>query len=400
MNFFKSLDIGGGNINRRMTLVVLALFTLTLPLTMNLASAASSPSAADQNLTVMVDQSSNQDLMIDLSIQQQNTQIQTRNHQNTQIQTTNIAAGTESANETASASGNQITSDQLNEAASSVKTFVDVNHRLPNYVTVAGLQITLPQFLELLSEGLINVNKGQTYSITVQDVSSPTSSYESVKSGNIQKTEYVQLADKLKTFVDTNGRLPNYVTSSLGKIRYESLIYMYSKILDFYDINGRLPTYVSLTAWTGLSSEGTTITDSSLQKYLQPTANCQSTSSTIKSLSASITSGLTSTYGKAQAIFNWVRDNLSYSYYNNTKKGALGALSARSANCCDHSHLVIALARAAGIPGRYIHVYGHVYSQLYVDGKWYNADAINNSNYFGQAKSTSNILGIYAELPF
>jgi len=396
MNFFKSLDIGGGNINRRMTLVVLALFTLTLPLTMNLASAASSPSAVDQNLTAIEDQEAGQDLKTN----QQNSLDQTINQESIKNQTTNIAAGTESANETASASGNQITSDQLNEAASSVKTFVDANHRLPNYVTVAGLQITLPQFLELLSEGLINVNKGQSYSITVQDVSSPTSSYESVKSGNIQKTEYVQLADKLKTFVDTNGRLPNYVTSSLGKIRYESLIYMYSKILDFYDINGRLPTYVSLTAWTGLSSEGTTITDSSLQKYLQPTANCQSTSSTIKSLSTSITSGLTSTYSKAQAIFNWVRDNLSYSYYNNTKKGALGALSARSANCCDHSHLVIALARAAGIPGRYIHVYGHVYSQLYVDGKWYNADAINNSNYFGQAKSTSNILGIYAELPF
>lgn len=376
-----------------MTLVVLTLFALTLPLSMNLVSAATSPSAVDQNLTVMADQSSGQDLKTN----QQNSVDQTIKQESIKNQTTKIRAA---GSDTTSVAGNQITSVQLNEAASSVKTFVDTNHRLPNYVTVAGLQITLPQFLELLSEGLLYINSGQTSSITVQEVTNPTNPYESVKSGNIQKTEYVQIAEKINTFVDANGRLPNYVTSSLGKIRYESLIYLYSKIVDFYGTNGRLPTYVSLSAWTGLSSEGTTITDSSLQKYLQPTANCQSTSSTIKSLSTSITAGLTSTYGKAQAIFNWVRDNLSYSYYNNTKKGALGALSARSANCCDHSHLVIALARAAGIPGRYIHVYGHVYSQLYVDGKWYNADAINNSNYFGQAKSTSNILGTYAELPF
>ncbi|OPY27595.1 MAG: Pseudomurein-binding repeat protein [Methanobacterium sp. PtaU1.Bin242] len=391
------MDFGGGNINIKMTLVVLTIFALTLPLSMNLVSAATSPSAVDQNLTVMTDQSSGQDLKTNLSTNQQNSLDQTINQESIKNQTTKIRAA---GSETTSVGGNQITSAQLNDAASSVKTFVDANHRLPNYVTVAGLQITLPQFLELLSEGLLYINSGQTSSITVQEVSNPTNPYESVKSGNIQKTEYVQIAEKINTFVDANGRLPNYVSSSLGKIRYESLIYLYSKIVDFYGTNGRLPTYVSITAWTGLSSEGTTITDSSLQKYLQPTANCQSTSSTIKTLSTSITAGLTSTYGKAQAIFNWVRDNLSYSYYNNTKKGALGALSARSANCCDHSHLVIALARAAGIPGRYIHVYGHVYSQLYVDGKWYNADAINNSNYFGQAKSTSNILGTYAELPF
>src|SRR5690606_21083781 len=223
-------------------------------------------------------------------------------------QTTKIRAA---GSETTSVGGNQITGAQLNDAASSVKTFVDANHRLPNYVTVAGLQITLPQFLELLSEGLLYINSGQTSSITLQEVSNPTNPYESVKSGNIQKTEYVQIAEKINTFVDANGRLPNYVSSSLGKIRYESLIYLYSKIVDFYGTNGRLPTYVSITPWTGLSSEGTTITDSSLQKYLQPTANCQSTSSTIKTLSTSITAGLTSTYGKAQAIFNWVRDNLS-----------------------------------------------------------------------------------------
>lgn len=289
-----------------------------------------------------------------------------------------------------------VTQSQLEDAATNVKNFVDKNKRLPNYITIAGTQVSAAQFLKLLSEGLLNINSGKSTTLIIEDVADPTSPSESVKSGNIQKLEYVKIAGSLKTFIEDNGRAPNYISSSLGKIRYESLVYMLSKIISFQDTNNRLPTYVSVTSWS--SQSGTS--SGSLSKYIQPTANCQSTSSTIKSLSASITSGISSTYSKAQAIFNWVRNNLSYSYYYDTKKGALGALSSRSANCCDHSHLVIALSRAAGIPGRYIHVYGHVYSQLYANGVWYNADAINNSNYFGQAKSSTNILGIYAELPF
>ena len=119
------------------------------------------------------------------------------------------------------------------------------------------------------------------------------------------------------------------------------------------------------------------------QNYLIATANCQSTSTTIKALATSITKGSTTDYGKAVRIFNWVRDHISYSFYYNTKYGALGTLNKRSANCVDTAHLLIALERAAGIPARYNHGtcrftsgtwYGHVWAQVYVNGKWYNAD--------------------------
>lgn len=374
--------LGGGNIKRKSIIVVLMLLGLALPLSM------STVSAATQNQTNIPDQNLDPDSTGAII------------GENVQVQTKQFAAGSNSTSEEVSVSSNlvSVSNDELNDAASGVKTFVDKNHRLPNYVSIADGQVTSPQFLQLLTERVLNINSGQNNSLNIKNVSEPTNPTESVKSGSIQKTEYLQIAQKLIAFTDSNGRLPNYVSSSLGKIRYESLVYMYSKIINFQDTNNRLPSTVSVTTWTS-QSEGT-ISDSSLVKYLQPTANCQSTSSTIKSLATSITAGTTSNYNKAVKIFNWVRDNVTYSYYNNTRKGALGTLSSRSGNCCDHSHLVIALSRAAGIPGRYIHIYGHVYSQLYVDGKWYNADAINNNNYFGQSKSTSNILGTYAELPF
>jgi len=119
------------------------------------------------------------------------------------------------------------------------------------------------------------------------------------------------------------------------------------------------------------------------------------------------------TLEKATNIFNWVRDNTEYSFYYNTQRGALNTLDDRRGNCVDLTHLIVALSRAAGIPARYVHgsctflsgnVYGHVWAQLYVDGKWINADASNNINDFGVIRNwntgTYILKCIYSSLPF
>ncbi|HEX3012927.1 MAG TPA: transglutaminase-like domain-containing protein, partial [Methanobacterium sp.] len=95
------------------------------------------------------------------------------------------------------------------------------------------------------------------------------------------------------------------------------------------------------------------------------------------------------------------------------KYGAVGTLNAKTGNCVDTAHLLIALERAAGIPARYEHVYaqfssgnwyGHVIAQVYVNGQWYNADATSYSNTFGVIKNwntaTATYYGTYATLPF
>ena len=148
--------------------------------------------------------------------------------------------------------------------------------------------------------------------------------------------------------------------------------------------------------------------------YLLSTKNCQSTNANIIALAKSITQSATDPYTKALLIYNWVRDHLAYSFYYNSVKGANGALSSLSANCCDHAHLINALARAVGIPARYAHGncyftssgnwYGHVWSQLYINGKWISADATSSRNSFGVINNwntaTYTLKGIYRELPF
>ncbi|OPY23012.1 MAG: Transglutaminase-like superfamily protein [Methanobacterium sp. PtaU1.Bin242] len=425
-------------------MAVLLLLTLALPLNAVSAVTESQTGIYDQNSSqICCDNDQN---LADVTAQNSKTQETTNQHVTTKsvIQGENAftqldkanssteyrAAGSESAETTVTTTQVSFSSSQINSASSNVKSFIESNNRLPDYVTVSGVQVSMPQFLQLLTDNLLNLGSGLKTSVVLDAVNTPTNPSESVKSGNIYKSEYLTLAQTIKSSIDSTGIAPDYVNSSLGKIRYETLIYTFSKILNFQNTNGRLPNYVSVTSWTGSSqtssnqststpSEGTSTNNSatktsptSLQQYLKSTTNAPSTNSAITSLTASITSGLTSDYDKATAIFNWVRDHITYSYYYNTKKGALGTLSSRTANCCDTSHLVVALARAAGIPARYqlgncvfsSGTYGHVWAQLYVNGKWYYADAISKSNSFGVIKNwnlnTYTLRGTYATLPF
>ncbi|WP_141705222.1 transglutaminase family protein, partial [Methanobacterium sp. A39] len=304
--------------------------------------------------------------------------------------------------------GTTFTTAQVNTAAASVKSYIETNNKLPNYVTIGSSQITMPQFLQLLVTGLLQINSGTNTAMVPGNIKAPTSPTGSYMYGNVYKTEYLSIAQSIKSYINSNGIAPNYASSSLGNIQYESLIYSYSKILNYYKTNGALPAYVLVD-----SSVTNTSVPSELQQYLQATTNCQVTNSQIQALAKSITSGKTSTYEKAVAIFNWVRDNTDYVFYSNSQQGAVTTLSKKSGNCCDLTHLLIALERAAGIPARYEHVnakfssgtwYGHVLAQVYVNGKWYSADASNNINTFGVIKNwditTATIKGTYATLLF
>ena len=304
--------------------------------------------------------------------------------------------------------GTAFTITQVNTAAASVKSYVESYHKLPNYVTIGTSQVTMPQFLKLLATSLLQINNGTNTPMIPGSVKAPTSSTGSYMYGNIVSSEYLSIAQKIKSYINSNGIAPNYFASSLGNVRYESLVYIYSKILNYYKTNGKLPNYVLVD-----SSVTNTTIPSSLQQYLQATTNCQVTNSQIQTLAKSLANNKFSAYDKAVAIFNWVRDNIGYSFYYNTKYGAIGTLNAKTGNCVDTAHLLIALERAAGIPARYEHVYaqfssgnwyGHVIAQVWVNGKWYDADATSSSNTFGAIKNwntaTATYYGTYATLPF
>ena len=153
-------------------------------------------------------------------------------------------------------------------------------------------------------------------------------------------------------------------------------------------------------------------TISDLSPYLSSSNNCPVSNAEIVALANKLTGSFTKELDKAFAIFEYVRDTISYSYYYDTKYGAVGTLHAKAGNCVDQSHLLIALYRAAGFPARYVHgscifsdgdVSGHVWTQVLVDGTWIVGDAINVRNSLGNVVNWFNTYqhkGYYYSLPF
>lgn len=98
-----------------------------------------------------------------------------------------------------------------------------------------------------------------------------------------------------------------------------------------------------------------------------------------------ITAGLTRDYDKANAINQWVAQNIDYDYAyfgghsSTTATTADDVLTSRKAVCGGFSNLTRALLQASGIPAVCIHGWAggdrHAWNAAYVDGKWIFLDS-------------------------
>ncbi|MEM2874520.1 MAG: transglutaminase domain-containing protein [Candidatus Hadarchaeales archaeon] len=112
----------------------------------------------------------------------------------------------------------------------------------------------------------------------------------------------------------------------------------------------------------------------------------------IQQLAMQLTSGITNPYLKLERILRYVAENLVYERQTE-EHGALWALLNGKGDCTEFSNLMIALARAAGIPAKavvgyaYLPIYeenpqdtlslGHEYAIFYMPGYgWVPADAV------------------------
>ena len=146
--------------------------------------------------------------------------------------------------------------------------------------------------------------------------------------------------------------------------------------------------------------------------YLKSSSHCKVGAKAVKKMVKKLTKGLKSKTDKAKAIYNYVRDTLGYRFYYDTRYGSTKTLKIKSGNCVDHSHLLVAMFRTAGLKARYVHGsctfsdgrYGHVWAQVYLDGHWVGADATSYRNQLGKIKNwntkTAKIHSGYHSLPF
>ncbi len=244
--------------------------------------------------------------------------------------------------------------------------------------------------------------------VTVTDISSSSGSTITLKA-TITTSNGSYAKDGVVAF-KINGKTVGHANVSNGGAKLNFTIpssYSNSK----YTITA---VYGSSNKYEDARANGTlTIKSSStsgMSQYLKSTTNCQVSSSTIQNI-ASKFDGYTNTLSKAKAIFNYLNDKTSYSSYSNTRYGAVGTWNRKAGNCCDLTHLLIAVYRACGIPARYCHAtctfnsgstIGHVWAEVYVGGTWYKCDLTSASNSFGKINNwyKSTTVKRYATLPF
>jgi flagellar motor switch/type III secretory pathway protein FliN len=301
-----------------------------------------------------------------------------------------------------------VTFEEIEEAAVYLKEYITALKFLPKTIQVGSYTLTMSEFLKILLTTVINSDQNIFTPVNVTDVNNSPNPAGQKISANILKSEYMQNAIDILNFMDTYGRAPNYWKTSLGNLRFEYVVFSFAKIMDFQKEYNRLPNYALIHTsdilFNVIDAPG------NLLQYLMPTDNCQSLSSTIINFAKNLTKNCYTDYDKAKVIFEWVRDYCSYTFYYNTKYGAVEMLNRKDGNCIDHSHLINALARSVGIPARYAHAQckftsmtvGHIWSELYVNGRWVTADATSTRNNLGTQVNCSILYwkGRYAELPF
>ena len=270
------------------------------------------------------------------------------------------------------------------------------------YFDQSTLSMTLPVYKKTYTKPLIyTILKGNCFKILLKGID-----------GKVLKKEKVKFTIKGKTYTRTTWNTGiAYIRLKLSRGKYK-ISFSYgnngvygpssnSSTLEIIDPSGQFKK--------GLNQN----TKRSVSKYKYGGGYAKITKA-IRKLSKKLTSKYSTKLEKATAIFNYVRDNLGYSYYANSKKGAAKTLKTKRGNCCDHSNLIVALCRASKIPARYAHAKGcrfgsglttgHVWAQIYVNGRWYSADGTSYRNSLGHIKNWNTKsykrLRIYRNIPF
>lgn len=294
-------------------------------------------------------------------------------------------------------------------AAKDLKKRVDyINILTKDYtVTIDKRQYTMDEFAYLMAGALTKIKSGSKANVKIKDLPNNYKSSGNKINSKLSKSEFLKLAADIIKFTDSNRRIPNYKTTSLGKMEANLYIYTFAKILNSYSSNKKLPSSVQVKTYfvkggysTSLSQGGKILNyrqifnSASFAKYLK-TGGKSALNDAIKKKAKAITAGLKSPREKAIAIFRFVRDDIAYSFYTNSRKGAKGTFSSRSGNCCDKANLIVAMCRSVGIYARYSHAQGckfqsglytgHVWAQVYdtQTQTWLTADATSRRNDLG-----------------
>lgn len=302
----------------------------------------------------------------------------------------------------------------VEEMAKAYDYFVE-NDKMPDSVNVKGLDYGRGKMLaasfKLIQKMLAEPDTWQDEDVEYNDrFSCPDNEKNNTLDvDEMSFDDFMAVASRAYDYAETNSIFPNYVTvnsdykdSADGsqystKMVINAISVCFARIFHHYVENNEFPA--TICTWH---------TD-----YLRSVINAPKEDPVVVAMMEEITKGKTSDLEKAKALFQYSLEEWEWENYSNTSKGAVNTIKAEGGNCCDLSHALVAMGRAAGIPSRYRHaqcryiksgkLIGHVMAEYYVDGVWYLCDPSSTGTTFGNHEAWSvmeTFNGRYNTLPF
>lgn len=251
----------------------------------------------------------------------------------------------------------------LAKIAKEVKTSVEKNKKIPSK-TDAGIGYTYPEYAYVLAKAIITPGRDVGHKSNVGKAPNPTGT---TISRTIKKTDYVGLAKNLVSYIDKNGRLPNYLTYGGYKIRPRVYIDAFARIVNFYYEKKSMPAYVNVNSKAFTEETKTASTNTSKDEVFAYFVKKFGDVSTIDGA-----------LKKVQAR--------GYGYYYDdvySNKTAIDRMYSKSGiNCTDSCQVFWHIAKALGYDVHCLHVQcstgGHVRLKLrhskHTEGSWIHRD--------------------------
>lgn len=170
---------------------------------------------------------------------------------------------------------NIITSKEIKEMASTVKTYIEKNKKLPSKVTVNKKVYTYGQVAYILSNAINHLDKSMTF-FTVKGCEKATGDIVNEK---ILADDFKDIAKRTAAYIKKNKQCPNYATTKKSKkrLRARVFIYMFARVVNYYYAKKALPKAANVNSKyfqttsakkTTTTTKTTTKVETSLHSYL------------------------------------------------------------------------------------------------------------------------------------
>lgn len=223
---------------------------------------------------------------------------------------------------------------------------------------------TYGEYTYLFAKTIVKPNKNYTKK-TVKNAPGP---FGDTISRTVKKTDYIKLAKNLITYVDKEGRLPNYLSYNGYRIRAKVYVDAFARVVNYYYVNKQMPNYVNVNS----------------AAFTKPT-----TTSNTNTNKDEVFTYFVKKFGNVTTIdgaLEKVKDR-GYGYYYDdvySNKTSIDRMYSKSGiNCTDSCQVFWHIAKALGYDVQCLHVRcsggdGHVRLKLrhkkYSDNEWFYRD--------------------------